>query len=224
MTPKPHTITEEILKEHADKFLDSFCKEQRFLGHNAYLDQFSGIKAKYVLNWAEEMLEQALHRQREEIEESKNQAYWERNQLVSLLSRLYPSHLALHDHKDENWEPEWRFIICVHTPESQATWHIHNDDLKYFQHLVKTEDSPDSLEKANHWDGHTTKEKYMRLGKLQSEREELVKSLRMPNSLITQRLSYNQMDREAESYRQGKNDGRNEAIDEFNKKLDELLK
>ena len=96
------------------------------------------------------------------IEADKNEAYWERDQLVATLSKVYPSHLSRHE--DDPWEDDWRNIVCVHfdipsdikglVTHTQATWHIHDDELPEFQHLKYGE---------NHWDGHTTPEKYARL-------------------------------------------------------------
>lgn len=101
-------------------------------------------------------------RQSEDVARAKDNAYWERNQLVMYLSKLYPSHLAVHPDTDHTWDDEWRIIICVHTPQGQACWHIHNSDAKYFTHLKQ---------EPNDWDGHTTEEKYLRLATLQSEME-----------------------------------------------------
>lgn len=39
---------------------------------------------------------------------SKDQAYWERNQLVSALSKIYPSSRGLHPLSDKKWDKEWR--------------------------------------------------------------------------------------------------------------------
>lgn len=97
---------------------------------------------------------------------SKDQAYWERNQLVVALSKIYPSHLCLHSRKDKNWDKDWRWIVCIHAPirhrvdyhifgsPEQLTWHIHKDEKEMFSHLKVSK---------NHWDGHTTEEKYDRL-------------------------------------------------------------
>lgn len=90
----------------------------------------------------------------QDLIKQKDQAYWERNQLVILLSKIFPSHLCKHDEKDLNWEKDWRWIVCVHTPHGQCAWHIHDSERHYFVHLpIKT----------NHWDGHTTEQKYDRL-------------------------------------------------------------
>lgn len=88
---------------------------------------------------------------------SKDNAYSERNNLVAFLSRLYPSHLCRHSEEDKTWEDDWRWIVCIHSPQGQLTWHLHDSDIYKFRHLVKVED---------HWDGHTTEEKYKRLAVL----------------------------------------------------------
>ena len=106
---------------------------------------------------------------RKEERKKKDEAYWERNQLVVALSKIYPSWLGYHKGKD--WEDDWRTIVYIKIPtkeleqkyvqggfevkyERQLSWHIHNDDKKYFTHLDP------GLEE---WDGHTTEEKYRRL-------------------------------------------------------------
>lgn len=89
----------------------------------------------------------------------RDAAYRERNRLVAALTRLYPSHLALHG-DDPTWDPEWLNIVCVHAPCGQLTWHIHDSELSMFQHLL--------FEPVD-WDGHTTEEKYKRLDKLRIE-------------------------------------------------------
>jgi hypothetical protein len=78
-------------------------------------------------------------------------AYHERNYLVAYLSTCYPSHLARHP-EQEQWEEDWRWIVCIHTPAGQMTWHIHDSEHGLFQHLEQGD---------NDWDGHTTEEKYV---------------------------------------------------------------
>ena len=106
---------------------------------------------------------------------SKDQAYWERNQLILALSKLYPSWMELHPLEDENWDKDWRHIVIIlitafngveiqgrklTTPE-QLTWHIHDSEVPYFSHL--------ELKSGNSWDGHTTEEKYERLLRLRPD-------------------------------------------------------
>src|SRR3990167_8651729 len=40
--------------------------------------------------------------------EAKDQAYAERNKLVSFLARIYPAHIKLHPESDKTWELDWR--------------------------------------------------------------------------------------------------------------------
>lgn len=90
--------------------------------------------------------------------DSKNRAYKERNALVAALSRIFESHLCKHDENDTTWERDWMNIVCIHAPVvGQLTWHLHDSDLPLFKHLQ---------EGPNHWDGHTTEEKYLRLASL----------------------------------------------------------
>jgi len=87
------------------------------------------------------------------LNDQKNQAYEERNALVSAISKIWPSHMALHPESDESWERDWMRIVCVHSPVGQLTWHIHDSD-RGFDHLNMA---------PNDWDGHSTEEKYKRL-------------------------------------------------------------
>src|SRR6185436_11702621 len=85
----------------------------------------------------------------------RDAAYGERNMLVAFLAVCYPAHLARHPAADRLWDDDWRWIVCVHTPYGQMTWHIHDRELPFFDHLPRL---------ANDWDEHTTIEKYARLG------------------------------------------------------------
>lgn len=94
---------------------------------------------------------------------SKDQAYWERNQLIVALSKLLRGCLAKHDPEDKEWESDWRNIVVIYTLTEdfkvvQMAWHIHDDELPYFSHL--------KFDPTYKWDGHTTDEKYERLSRL----------------------------------------------------------
>jgi hypothetical protein len=109
----------------------------------------------------------------EQLQKQKNQAYWERNQLIAALSKLFPAHLAKHPKEDTTWDDDWRTIVVIYLPakvnrefsevldgpvkDEQLTWHIHDTDVPMFDHLNY---------KDYYWDGHTTEEKYRRLRKL----------------------------------------------------------
>lgn len=85
-----------------------------------------------------------------------NSVYRERDQLVAALSKLFPAHLAWHD--GDEWEDEWRNVVCIHLPNGQVTWHIHESErCQFFEHLAA---------EPGHWDGHSTDEKYRRLNAL----------------------------------------------------------
>lgn len=86
----------------------------------------------------------------------KDAAYKERNALVLLLSKIFPSWLGRHPEEDKDWEDDWRWIVFIMLPTGQCSWHIHDSEWQDFaQHL--TED------KGGKWDGHTTEEKYQRI-------------------------------------------------------------
>lgn len=111
------------------------------------------------------------------MEEKKqiDKAYWERNQLVAALSKLFPSHLAKHPESDPSWEDDWRTIVVIKIPNKtkiffydgrdatriedvQLTWHIHDSEISMFDHL--------EYDTRFVWDGHTTEEKYKRLRRI----------------------------------------------------------
>jgi hypothetical protein len=151
--------------------------ERLFYTENGFNREDIPELTKEVLVWIDTHTKQVVR----EAEESKNQAYKERDMLVCALSKVFPSHLCRHPDEDKNWENDWRWIVCVHIQvnelaifgdaindlpigddrkrlvEKQLTWHIHDSERKMFNHL-EVED--------NHWDGHTTEEKYQRLATL----------------------------------------------------------
>ncbi|MGA1868666.1 MAG: hypothetical protein ACMUJM_08960 [bacterium] len=116
----------------------------------------------------------------EQLKKQKDNAYWERNQLVAALSKLFPSHLAKHPEDDKEWEDDWRTIVVINipiekanlstyeieriksenrfdNPSLQLSWHIHDTEIPMFDHLNYRD---------YRWDGHSTEEKYCRLRKL----------------------------------------------------------
>lgn len=82
-------------------------------------------------------------------------AYHERNQLVALLSRMYPS--GIKRTEIDGWDPEWHGCVYIDLPTGQASWHYHDRESYLFADL---------LGYAGEWDGHTTDEKYQRIEKL----------------------------------------------------------
>lgn len=94
----------------------------------------------------------------------KDGAYHERNQLVAVLSKLFPSHLMIHPAADTTWEDGWRTIVCVHTPTVNAVWHFHDSERDLVSHL------DDSTVVCAGWDGRSPAEKYERLAQLSDKR------------------------------------------------------
>lgn len=82
----------------------------------------------------------------------KDQAYWERNQLVAYLSKIFPAWRERHPEADETWERDWMNVIFIQFKEGLFSWHIHDSELDYFDHLI--------FRPGNSWDGSTTQYKY----------------------------------------------------------------
>ena len=91
-----------------------------------------------------------------ELEEAKNGAYTERDMLVAALSKLLPARLGPNDQP----EPGWTWIVFIDGPTGQLSWHIHDSELSWFDHLDRVE--------YGQWDGHSTVEKYARLLAMES--------------------------------------------------------
>lgn len=95
-----------------------------------------------------------------ELKKEKDKAYWERNQLVAALSKVYPAYLTKHEQNDKSWDEDWRTIVTIKLPTGvtgwrQAAWHIHDSEIPNFDHL--------EYSFSIGWDGHTSEEKYKRL-------------------------------------------------------------
>ena len=90
----------------------------------------------------------------EQERENTNNAYKERNQLVALLSTLFPSGKA--KTAIEGWDEAWHGCVYIDFPWGQASWHYHTDDEWMFEHLPQY---------TMQWDGHTTDAKYRAIAK-----------------------------------------------------------
>jgi hypothetical protein len=114
----------------------------------------------------EDLKDAAIREMRQELEArekevagltaQKNGAYSERNKLVAALSKLFPASLERHEGAD--WEDDWRWVVFIDLPTGQASWHIHDSELRQFDHL------PNKC--GRKWDGHSNEEKYARLAAL----------------------------------------------------------
>lgn len=111
------------------------------------------IDLLYEKGWIAQTFEEEMQLKIVEANQAKDGAYSERNALVCLLSKVFPSVLGRHP-MDEEWEDDWRNIVFINLPTGQASWHIHDSELSNFRHLYMS---------TTKWDGHTTEEKYKRV-------------------------------------------------------------
>lgn len=83
-------------------------------------------------------------------------AYQERNQVVALLARIYPSGLRKTD--IPGWDAEWQGCVFIDLPVvGQVSWHYHDRESSLFEGLPPY---------TKPWDGHSTPEKYERIARL----------------------------------------------------------
>lgn len=100
-------------------------------------------------------------RQAEEARSAKDAAYSERNQCVAFMAKMaralgWTVFRGLHDEADAAWERDWRTIVFIIVPGAgQLSWHFHDSELPLVQDLPRAD--------GNHWDGHTTEQKYERM-------------------------------------------------------------
>ena len=118
-------------------------------------EKMNGLK---TLSVAEDETESS-----EEIVFSKtdmDSVYDERNRLVSMFASMalvmgWKAGVGTHEDKPgESWDPEWKTLVVVETPEGQASWHFHDSHCGLIEHLPAYDAK---------WDGHDTPTKYRRL-------------------------------------------------------------
>lgn len=95
-----------------------------------------------------------------EMTKRKDAAYSERDCCVVAIAALamrmgWPCGLGRHDESDASWDRDWMTIVYVDFPTGQCSWHIHDDEVAWFAFLPRYE---------RPWDGHTTVQKYARIG------------------------------------------------------------
>lgn len=81
---------------------------------------------------------------------ARDSAYHQRNMLVGLLSKLYPSWINL-----DPGEPDWP-VVLIQLPTGQVSWHItYQERYSIFAHIYGESGPP--------WDGHDDVEKWRRV-------------------------------------------------------------
>jgi hypothetical protein len=81
--------------------------------------------------------------------EAKDAAYLERNHLVALLARIYPS--GVKRTAIPGWSDDWHGCVYIDFPWGQASWHFHDSQAWLFDGLPPY---------VGEWDGHDTAGKY----------------------------------------------------------------
>lgn len=100
------------------------------------------------------IIQSAIDAETDELEKVKDGAYLERNKLVAILCRLFPSSIERHPDEDTEWEDDWRWVVYIDLPTGQCSWHLHDSQLSMFDHVERLG--------GREWDGHTTEQKYDR--------------------------------------------------------------
>jgi len=94
----------------------------------------------------------AAEKDTQQMAQRKDDAYLERNQVVSALSKCFPSGVART--AIDGWSEDWHGCVYIDLPTGQVSWHFHDSQAYLFAHLPAYQGS---------WDGHDTPEKYRRL-------------------------------------------------------------
>ena len=86
---------------------------------------------------------EALEAQLAERDAAKDQAYLERNHLVTALARLYPSGITRTN--IPGWSDDWHGCVYIDLPSGQISYHYHDSQAHLFSSLPAYTGS---------WDGH----------------------------------------------------------------------
>lgn len=121
----------------------------KILGAMAFADERSHFND--YMNDTTDRVMQRITEHEEVLKKQKDLAYSERNKLVALLSKVFPS--SIEKHEGEDWEDDWRNVVFIWLPTGQCSWHIHDSELPMFSHLTSD---------GKKWDGHSNEEKYAR--------------------------------------------------------------
>jgi hypothetical protein len=112
----------------------------------------AATKAQQFEQFARQLLKVQTPRERAEApRERRYQA--ERDLLVAVLSRFFPSHITPVNQPSLAWTE----VVCIHTPAGQLAWGLPPERMQWFAHLERT---------ASDWDGHRVSERDARLRKL----------------------------------------------------------
>ena len=79
----------------------------------------------------------------------------EKDILVAILAKEFPSVLAPHTSDESGWDRGWGWVCYLKLPTGQVSWHIDDTSKAWFSHL--------SISNVPVWDGHDSTEKMKRI-------------------------------------------------------------
>jgi hypothetical protein len=98
------------------------------------------------------------------LREDKNSAYFERNNLVAALARVYPS--GIRRTIIEGWDDDWHGCCFIDLPSGQISYHYHDSHAHLFEKFSPYE-TP--------WDGHDKDTVHARLAAIDAALKECKK-------------------------------------------------
>lgn len=154
-----------IDEEQREESVDSVCSNCGGLGYrhvgSDVWNECVVCNSDEHIPWVMDVIDQ--------LKVDKDAVYEERNRLVSLFASMalvMGWKAGIGQHEDPavggtgpavEWDPEWRTLVTVETPEGQASWHFHDSHRDLIEHLPAYDAK---------WDGHDTPTKYRRLEEL----------------------------------------------------------
>lgn len=171
MTDHATRARELAVKELVDKFLAwplpasacaDLCATKQGYPHRSGTTLLNANEAKQMVehlftDFIAAALDQAAQEAVKKMEQRKDAAYLERNQVVAALAKCFPSGKART--AIEGWSEDWHNCVYIDLPTGQVSWHYHDSQAYLFVGV------PHYL---SAWDGHSTEEKYRRLAALQA--------------------------------------------------------
>lgn len=101
---------------------------------------------------------QAARRMTKRAVSHRSRAYAERNELIGVLARLYPSHL-MPASRGGLKTLTTRMVVCIHSPAGLLCWIVTEEEADtYFKPMARIDD--------NHWDLSTREDRSGRLAQL----------------------------------------------------------
>ena len=125
--------------------VDAFGVSRITQTHNAARKRIAELEAENA----------ALRERIAELKAEKNGAYWERNNLVAALARIFPSGLRRTDIPE--WSADWHGCCTIDLPTGQISYHYHDSHAHLFDGLPAY---------SGEWDGHDKVEVHRRLAAL----------------------------------------------------------